>query len=337
MTQYSELRAEKRIDLMEHSPLLTPLSVYIEPTNICNFKCLYCPESFANFKERSGGLYKLSQDDFEKIVQEIKSIGKVKTINFYMMGEPFANQKLCDFIRMAKEYELAERLIVTSNGSLLRPKLYDLLANSGLDYLRISIYGGNEESHRKRTNSLIKLNEILDNVLGFKLYRDSVRSEFPRIYIKMIDSLDEVENSEFISLFSAAADEICLEPPMNWNDPAEGNLALQPIDHLLATNYFKNKKKACPLPFYSLVIHSDLRVSVCCVDWAKQAVVGDLKKQTLKSIWFGSSLHEFRIKHLRGEREEIEACKRCTYLYTLPDNIDSMLPEAFEARYIKYK
>ena len=47
------------------------------------------------------------------------------------------------------------------------------------------------------------------------------------------------------------------------------------------------KKKTCPFPFYTLAIHSNLKVSVCCVDWNKKTVVGDPKINTLKEIWTG--------------------------------------------------
>lgn len=50
---YSALRKAPRIDLVSSIPLAGPLAVYVEPTNLCNFKCVFCPESFANFKEQS--------------------------------------------------------------------------------------------------------------------------------------------------------------------------------------------------------------------------------------------------------------------------------------------
>jgi len=291
---YSDLRAQKRVNLAENAPLFAPLSIYIEPTNICNFKCLYCPEAFDNYEAISGGLHQLSKENFNIILNEIKKIGGVKTINFYMMGEPFVNKNLLYFVQLVKINSLADRLIITTNGTLIRPKLYQSLLDSGLDYLRLSVYGGFEQTHKLRTKSSIGLDVILKNILGFKNFRDSSANCLkPHIYIKMIDSSDEIENAAFIERFSCAADEIKIEPVMNWNDPLEGNLSLVPTEKMLASPYFGHRKIVCPSPFYTLIIHSDLKVSVCCVDWSKQAVVGDLKIQGLHEIWWANDYMSF--------------------------------------------
>ena len=49
---YTSLQSE-RIDLSTHIPLVKPFTIYIEPTNICNFKCKFCPQSLESFREES--------------------------------------------------------------------------------------------------------------------------------------------------------------------------------------------------------------------------------------------------------------------------------------------
>lgn len=110
-SDYASLRRGKRIDLAQAVPLPAPLAVYVEPTNICNFRCVFCPESFMEYEDIAGGLFKLAPDDFERIASQIIAIGGVQTLNFYMMGEPFANRNLFDYIRIAKERSLGRKLI----------------------------------------------------------------------------------------------------------------------------------------------------------------------------------------------------------------------------------
>jgi MoaA/NifB/PqqE/SkfB family radical SAM enzyme len=117
-TSYASLRSGKRISLADTSPIATPLTMYLETTNICNFKCVYCPESFADFEEKSGGRHRLSLNDFSLVAEQIRALGVPKVLNSYMMGEPFANPKTIDFIRIATATRLAERICVTTNGSL---------------------------------------------------------------------------------------------------------------------------------------------------------------------------------------------------------------------------
>jgi len=48
---YAQLKTGPRISLADQVPLRGPLSIFVEPTNICNFKCVFCPESFSNYEE----------------------------------------------------------------------------------------------------------------------------------------------------------------------------------------------------------------------------------------------------------------------------------------------
>jgi radical SAM protein with 4Fe4S-binding SPASM domain len=328
---YSLLRAQPRVSLRDTVPLRAPFALYVEPTNICNFKCVYCPESFSDFEERSGGLHRLDLGAFERISDQVLELGGVKTLNLYMMGEPFVNKNLADFIRIAKRKKIADRVIITSNGSLLTEDASRRVIEAGLDFLRISIYGGDSEPFARKTQSKIPLDRVHRNVARFKALRDEMKgSTF--LYVKMIDSGDAAENQHFLDLFSPIADEIVLEPVMNWNDPEEGNLAQVDREAMLQTALFQKKKNVCPFPFYTLVVHSDLRVSVCCVDWAKETVVGDLKTQTLAEVWRGERLREFQLAHLDRRRSEISACRNCTFLHTAPDNLDDLSAGEFLAR-----
>ena len=332
MLPYQSLRKQKRIDLVEQIPLRGPLSIYLEPTNVCNFKCLFCPESFADYKEKAGGLFQLSLDDFKAVAAQIKAIGTVKTLNFYMMGEPFGNRHLPEFVAIAKRDNIAERVIVTSNGTLIKPAKYREICESGLDYLRISIYGANEDTHKSNTQSTIKLARIKENVAGLKQFRDAHSYPHPYIYLKMIESSEPEENRQFMEHFSPIGDEAVIEPVMNWNDPDEGNLSGLDKDTLLSKEYFAQKKEVCPFPFYTMVIHSDLTVSVCCVDWDKKTNVGELRRESLLDVWTGAKLRDFQLKHVQRRRAELGSCKNCTFLHTAPDNLDAITEAEFLGR-----
>ncbi len=329
---YSALRAAPRTSLRDAVPLRAPFTIYVEATNICNFKCVYCPESFDDFEERSGGLTRLDLAAFEKISSQIAQMGGVKTLNLYMMGEPLVNLNLPDFIKIAQEKAIADRIILTTNGSLLNDNTARKLITAGLDYLRVSIYGGNASAYARKTQSKVPLERVRSNIARFyELRKELGGATF--IYVKMIDSGDPAENREFRDLFAGIADEVVVEPAMNWNDPEEGNLAQMDRETLLENEHFRNKKTVCPLPFYTLVIHSDLRVSVCCVDWAKEAIVGDLKTQTLKEVWRGEALREFQLAHLHRRKSQLSACRNCSYLYTTSDNLEGLTAEEFTARF----
>ncbi len=329
---YSQLRSAPRQNLRDLVPLRAPFTLYVETTNICNFRCVYCPESFDDFEQRSGGLFRMDVAAFTHIVDQIAEIGGVKALNLYMMGEPFVNRGLPDFVRIAREKGVADRIAITSNASLINEQIARQVIEAGLDYLRVSVYGGTAQAHARKTQSKVPLDRVLRNVKAFRDMRDALGGA-TQVYVKMIDSGAPEENEAFLETFRDVADEVQIEPAMNWNDPDEGVLAQIDRSTMLETDHFSNRKTVCPLPFYSLVIHSDLRVSVCCVDWSKEAVVGDLSKQTLAEVWRGEALRDFQIAHLQGRRHELAACRNCTYLHTTPDSLDGLSPVEFDSRF----
>jgi len=337
---YVERGKQKRINLIDAIPLKGPLSVHIEPTNVCNFKCTFCPESFADYEEKAGGLFQLSEDDFDLIAEQLATVPKIKQLNFFMMGEPLVHKKLTQFIKIAKEKNLSDSCMVSSNGTLLTQEKYKDICESGLDYFRISIFGSNEEIHRNRTQSKIRLSKVKDNIRGLQKFKAENKFSKPQTLVKMVDTGATAENDEFIKDFTGLGDEILLEPLTNWNDSEEGNLStivsngstIKTKRDLLATPHYRRKKKTCPYPFYSLVIHSDLKVSICCVDWEKKTLIGDLKKESLIDIWNGEKLRDIQLKHIKKQKHEVPGCKSCTYHFTAQDNIDNLDEATFRER-----
>nr|WP_325185729.1 SPASM domain-containing protein [uncultured Oscillibacter sp.] len=53
------------------------------------------------------------------------------------------------------------------------------------------------------------------------------------------------------------------------------------------------KTVVCPFPFYSLTAAPDGIVSVCCSDWQRKLVIGDLTRQSLMEVWNGETLRTF--------------------------------------------
>ena len=242
-------------------------------------------------------------ENFEHIAKELKTLPKLKQLNFFMMGEPLVNKNISKIISKSKEMDLSEWYMVSTNGSLLTKEKFKDLCESGLDYLRISIFGSNEQIHSKTTQSKIKLSRVKENLVNFQKFKKDNGYEKPRTMAKMIDTGQNDENDEFLKAFTGVGDETLIEPLTNWNDPEEGNLAQKDHDYLLSTDHYKKKKETCPFVFYSLVIHSDLKVSVCCVDWEKKTLIGDLKNETLKDIWNGEKLREIQLLHINKRKK----------------------------------
>ncbi len=336
MTQvpYTQLRDFERPSLVSSLPLALPLGMYIEPTNVCNFKCRFCPESFSDYSETVGGKFHMEFSLFERIVGQIKSMGRLKVLRFYMLGEPLLHPDLPRMVQLAVRESIAERTELTTNATALTADKSRQLIAAGLDYLRISIYAVAQARNEHITQAKISVQRILENVKTFRKLRDEAGGKRPFLYVKMIDSCSDEENAAFLQMYGDVADECTLEKPMNWNSFEERNLLVSAYADdarkLRDKDLFPFQKKVCPFPFYTMVINANGDVTACCVDWNKNTRVGNVHNNSVHEIWHGQAFREFRRMHLENRRAENPSCQNCTYLFTSPDDLDGLSPQQIE-------
>jgi len=311
MKPYSQLRAEKRTNLASAIPLAAPWTVLIEPINSCNFACTFCPESLPDYHEIAGK-HKMDWRTYERVIEQLTKWPQLKRLAFYCLGEPLLHPDLPKMITLAKDTGVSERIEITTNASCLTEKKSLELIHSGLDYLRVSIYGMTKEKFQKTTQSQLDPDKIRHNIERFEYLRKEENTASPFLYLKMIDLGDTEENRLFVEAYEPIADEICLEKQHDWTGDGLGPKTA-------------GGRKICPSPFYTSIVCADGQVTCCCVDWSKKTAIGSIHENTLQEIWNGDKAKAFRQMHLEGRRHENEACAGCTYLNTFPDDIDSLL------------
>ncbi len=138
-----------------------PYQYSIEPTNVCNFKCDFCPQSDPEHgKCRPTG--QLTIENLKLFLKKRRAVKPGnKNINFTLDGEPFLNKNFIKFIELAAQEGLFS--IFASNGSLITPEKADLLAKAGP--FRASIDFGSDknifETIRSKKDNYEKLLENL--------------------------------------------------------------------------------------------------------------------------------------------------------------------------------
>jgi len=259
-------------------------------------------------------------DDFKKIADDLAAWKgeKIKVIRIIGFGEPLLNPKTPAMVKYLKDCDVAERIEITTNASLLSNNCAQELIAAGLDYIRCSIYSVDQKRHQDLTQSKTEVDAIKANIGGLKELRDAAGSSCPFIYIKMLVSDDESENALFLKTFSGVADEVVLEKPHQW---------------LARTNEGNKKvRQVCPQPFKMLSIHFNGDVILCDPDWKGNTCVGNALQERISSIWNGDKIREFWRMQLENRRHENASCRDCSFLmdeYAI-DDLDGVSPDALE-------
>jgi len=115
--------------------------LHVELTNRCNFSCEFCPDSKMSRPRGS-----MEFDLLERILSDAR--GVAREIHFHVMGEPALYPRLGEAIRHTDRMGFVPS--VTTNGSLLSPRMANNLAACGLEHMTVSVQTPDPDSFRSR-------------------------------------------------------------------------------------------------------------------------------------------------------------------------------------------
>jgi radical SAM protein with 4Fe4S-binding SPASM domain len=319
--QAKDLRGQHRERIADAVPLSTPWTMFLEPTNTCNFRCAYCPTGDTALLKQVGRKNKLMDFDlFCKIVDDLKAFpNKLRMVNMYKDGESLIHPRFTDMVRYLRDADVTDKIWVKTNGSLLSPEYNERLVSCGLDMIGISVQHVHAQGFFDIAGVKVDYDDYRDSVLD--LFRRS-RGTSTKVSAKIADvGLSEEEKGRFFDDFGDRVDFISIEGLHGWSTS-------EVKDWKLGTNQTfdgtpRVEKIACPLVAYMLTVSSNGDISICNDDWAHYHQLGNAKTDSIMDVWIGEKLRNFRLMHLEGRRHENAACKSCDYMQALPDNIDA--------------
>ena len=330
----SKLNLENRTALQNVIPLGTPFLLYVDPSSACNFRCQFCPSGHKDLIDKSG--YRRGTMSFELFNKIIRDLGEferpIKVLRLNKVGEPFLNKNLSKMVDCAKKSGTVEYIDLATNGSLFTHETLSQLVDAGLDRLNISLEGINREQYLEHAKVDIDFDSLVEQIIW--LYANKGNCE---ITIKVPGNyLTDYQKNEFYSTFGNHCDRIFVEDIA----PIWPLFDVEQRANTIVTNtegQYKQpleQKDTCTYIFYAAAINADGSVSACCPDWDQKLIVGDVRQESLKSIWRSEAFNALRRQHLEGRRCENHICLNCGHIkYSQVDNIDQyrdMLMQKFQ-------
>ena len=119
--------------------------VHLEIDRYCNRSCVYCANhKLPCRKEHSP----MPEELYEKCLKELAEISYNAFIEFNGFNEPLADIPLLQKrIKMLKHYCPEARLLINSNGDFLNQDILDMLAESGVDHMMVTLHLNSNEFH----------------------------------------------------------------------------------------------------------------------------------------------------------------------------------------------
>jgi len=103
--------------------------IYLEISNICNLRCSFCPGTKREKKI-------MSENEFSALLPKLRPWSDY--LYFHLMGEPLCHPTLDRFLQLT--YESGFKVIITTNGTLLKKQQSVLLNAPSLHKINISLH-----------------------------------------------------------------------------------------------------------------------------------------------------------------------------------------------------
>ena len=217
--EFRQPYSKDRKPLIELLPLTQPITMYIDPSSICNFKCEFCFQSNRDAL-KSMNLSQMSLETLKIIITQLKEFkNPIKMIHLHGFGEPLLNKYFPQMVSLLKDSNVAQRIATTSNASLLSNNLSNSIIEAGLDQIHFSIYGLEDSAYKTFSHRKISFSKIVENIKYFYQYKTQYADKTGHnchIHIKMNkDYFSKDDCQRFLDIFGDYCDSIFLDGVAN--------------------------------------------------------------------------------------------------------------------------
>jgi len=279
-----------------------PRHLSIQTTSMCNAACIFCPY------EEVKSLFppKIMEERlYQKIIDEAAHHKNVERVILYMNNEPLTDPHLVERINYAKERIPWASVHILTNGSLLTEEMGEKLAHSKLDWIGISLHGIRKDTLSKTMG--IDPEVVMGRVLKFldKAKEHRNLKEFAMITFLGHRYLTTEEKEETVRFWREKG----VERISYFDQPISraGNVkSLSIVGH--------NEVAGCKSIWATEMMHitETGEVVLCCMDWKREIVLGDLNTQSIEATWSSARYAEARSKRDGKKASEKDfICKRC--------------------------
>ena len=290
-----------------------PGALLIDITNRCNAKCVWCPNPDLT------NVGAMDMDVYRKIIDDYGSRGGV--ITFGTFGEPLMDKHMKERIEYLKCYPKIHKIEILTNGFFLNENIVPTIIENGVG-VDISL----DELDKQTFEDVKKMSFdiVRDNIVNFLKANSEAKTPVPvNIRIKTMKTVEETLEQELFKVITSYDCSVVLNSIddniiSNWAGKLDKESFIK--EYEISTNnktQFTHKRfnqtniAPCTQLWKWMVVYWDGSVVLCCADMFSQAIVGDLKSNSIAEVWNGSQMKGHRDQMINRKRFEVAICQDC--------------------------
>ena len=280
-----------------------PPRIQIQTQSACNGRCVFCPYEEAVHSGLPQG--RMAPELYRKIIDELAEL-RPRRISLYLMNEPLLDDRLPEFTRYAAEKAPDATTLITSNGTLLDEARAEALIDAGLKRFKVSLQSLDSEINRKLMRYKSSSEDVVANVLAMKRVKDRKRAKHFDLRVStIITNMNEGEIPAARKFWKKHGIRFVTSALENRGGNSEAASQLNPHAMQARGGY-------CIRPVREMCILFNGDVVLCCVDWFRTVVVGNVARQSIREIWNGPPLERIRKALRENAPGQPPICRDCT-------------------------
>lgn len=273
-----------------------PPLVHIEPTSICNYRCVFCYQTNKEFTlPKNGHMGLMPMDLFKRAVDELD--GRCEAITFAARGEPTLHKQFGEMLRYLDGRFLAVK--INSNASKLTEELCHAILQSGVQTMVFSADAASEPLY-----SQLRVRGDLETVLrNVAMFRDIRAKHYPDsrtiTRVSGVKVRAEQDLEEMDSTWHDLVDQVAFVRYNPWENTYE-----QPVNEI---------ETPCSEYWRRTCVMFDGGLNPCDTDYMGRLAVGKFQEEGgIASLWRGKRYEALRKLHKAKQRRDVFPCNRCT-------------------------
>jgi radical SAM protein with 4Fe4S-binding SPASM domain len=272
-----------------------PPCLQIEPTSVCNYRCVFCYQVDPSFnKKRYGMMGVMSLDLFKSIIDEAE--GRCEAVTLASRGEPLMCPDIEKMLAYAGNKFLA--LKVNTNAWFLDEHMCHSLLQSGVNTLVFSADAATEPTYSQlRVGG--RLDRVFENVARFCAIRDKHYPQSRLITrvagVKVPDACGFKDMERF---WGEHVDQVAFVAYNPWENTY--------------TRKLNDIQEPCSDLWRRTFVWWDGTVNPCDSDYKSTLTVGSVKEAGVSDLWRSDAYTRLRVAHREKRRFQCAPCNRCS-------------------------
>jgi radical SAM protein with 4Fe4S-binding SPASM domain len=271
-----------------------PLHLLIEPTSICNLRCVMCFQVDTTFTKREY-MGMMPWELFTSVVDQARE-HRCNAITLASRGEPTLHRRFGEMLQYIADAGVMD-IKINTNATKLTEKLTHEILAAGVNQVVFSVDAATKATYES-IRVLGKFEQVVENIDRFNTIRAVHYPQSPTVTrisgVLVRDDQDVEQMSEF---WSSRVDQIVI------------NRAIPRWDSY--NNPLVDSTDACGLLWERMYVWYDGTVNPCDFDYKSCLAIGNASEAPLSQLWTSEPYRRLREAHLQAQRTSCYPCDRC--------------------------